>query len=380
MKNIYYIGEYNHPVNKDENRRFAPSAAAKINYISGVLNRLGYSVTIVSKSPTLNQKSCPKKIISLSDKLKLQLFYSPGRKNIFFRVASIVFLRLQLLLFLLFNTEKSDTVISYHSLSTITILKIAKAIKKFRLIIEVEEIYGDVKGDKKCSEKEIKFFRNTADSYIFSTEILERSVNKGKKPFVINYGEYNCYQRKSNFGDGKIHCVYAGTFDKTKKGAYTAINSAEFLTEKYHMHILGFGTPEEVDAIKKLIDDVSSRSKAVVSYDGIKSGDEYIDFLCSCDIGVSSQNPNEGFNNTSFPSKVLSYFSCGLTVVSVDIPVLRESKVSDCIFFYYGDNPSALAQTIMSVSSDEYESNSFSVIRELNYEFTDSLKKIIKEK
>ena len=56
-------------------------------------------------------------------------------------------------------------------------------------------------------------------------------------------------------------------------------------------------------------------------------------FIQKCDIGLSSQNPDGQYNTTSFPSKVLMYLSNGLSVVSIDIPVLRDSKVTKCIFY-----------------------------------------------
>ena len=66
---------------------------------------------------------------------------------------------------------------------------------------------------------------------------------------MVIYGTYNVEKQIANkFDDGKIHCVYAGTFDP-RKGGMSAVNAAKFLDEKYHIHILGFGTEKD----KKLL-------------------------------------------------------------------------------------------------------------------------------
>ena len=74
-----------------------------------------------------------------------------------------------------------------------------------------------------------------------------------------------------------------------------------------------------------------------------------ISFLQKCDIGLSLQNPEASFNMTSFPSKILSYLSNGLRVVSIRIPAIEQSSVGDLLYFYDIQTPEAIANRIKSI-------------------------------
>ena len=74
-------------------------------------------------------------------------------------------------------------------------------------------------------------------------------------------------------------------------------------------------------------------------------------------MGFTTQNSDAAFNETSFPSKVLSYLSNGLRVVSVRIKAIEISKVADLMCFYDGDNPENVANAVKSIDlADEYDS------------------------
>ena len=179
------------------------------------------------------------------------------------------------------------------------------------------------------------------------------------------------------FSDGKIHCVYAGTLDPRKGGAIASAESALFLNENYHIHILGFGNEKEKAEMLNTIDSISKKSKAKITYDGLLSGEEYIKFIQSCDIGLSTQNPNAKFNDTSFPSKILSYMANGLRVVSVRIPVVEESGIGKCVYYYDEQTPENIAKAIKSIDfSEEYDSRK--AIGVLDKAFICNLKTMLK--
>ncbi len=62
---------------------------------------------------------------------------------------------------------------------------------------------------------------------------------------------------------------------------------------------------------------IAAKTKCKITYDGAFYVKKYYEFLQKCHIGLSTQNPYEPFNNSSFPSKVLVYMANGLRVVSV---------------------------------------------------------------
>ena len=130
--------------------------------------------------------------------------------------------------------------------------------------------------------------------------------------------------------------------------------------------------------MKKHILEIDEKSKAHVIYDGLLSGEEYIRFIQSCDIGLSTQNPDAAFNATSFPSKILSYLSNGLRVVSIRIPAIEGSDVGDKLFYYDEQTPKQIADAILSVDmAQAYDSRSDIV--DLSNKFQNELMLMMKE-
>ena len=356
MKKIFYMSYYN-STNSSERRNAVLSSVNKMNYICEALENNGYNTEIVSASGATEKKFCKSKKVKLTDKTTLKLFSSLPRLNRIVSVIDRVILKTKLFLYMIKNTNKDSIVMVYHSLGYMSLVKRLKKLKGFKLIIEAEEIYGDVIGDEKTSQKEYEFFK-IADAFIFPTELLSEKVNTEKKPEVIIYGTYHIEKELPKlFSDGKIHCVYAGTLDPRKGGAIASAESALFLNENYHIHILGFGNEKEKAEMLNTIDSISKKSKAKITYDGLLSGEEYIKFIQSCDIGLSTQNPNGKYNDTSFPSKILSYMANGLRVVSIRIPAIEKSAVGKFMYYYDEQTPENIAKAIKSIDfSEEYDS------------------------
>ena len=345
-----YVAYYDTPANKAENRVYQLSAVDKINYICRTLNRLGKDVLIVSASVTENRKGCKGKIIPLSKHTGLKLFPCLGMGSLPKRILRRILGRVRLFCELVFHTKKGEHVLVYHSLAYAGTVALARKIKEFRLILEVEEIYADVSGNEQDRKWEYRIF-SLADAFLFPTEQLNQKVNTRGRPYAIICGTYQAEPDRGCrlFDDGKIHCVYAGTFDPRKGGAIAAAAAAEFLPENYHMHILGFGSDDEVKAIEDLTEELSRTCACGITYDGLLSGEDYIRFIQSCDIGLSTQNPNAAFNGTSFPSKILSYMANGLRVVSIRIPVVEQSAIGSWVHFYEQQTPESIAKAILSV-------------------------------
>ena len=356
MKKIFYISYYAQP-SDSEKRDAVLSAVNKMDYICESLEKNGCEVEVVSASPTLGKKLGKARIKKITDRTTLKLFFSLPNVNKIVSFANRVCMKTQMFFYMLKNTKRDSTVIVYHSLGYMSLVKMLKKIKGFKLIIEAEEIYGDVIGNLKIVKKEYSFFK-IADSFIFPTELLSESVNTEKKPEVIIYGTYHIAKEMPKlFTDGKIHCVYAGTLDPRKGGAAAAAAAALFLNGDYHIHILGFGNEKEKKEMLGIIDDISKKTEAKVTYDGLLSGDEFTSFIQSCDIGFSTQNPDAAFNSTSFPSKILTYMVNGLRVVSIRIPAIEKSAVGKFMYYYDEQTPENIANAVKSIDlADGYDS------------------------
>lgn len=368
-----YISFYDTVHNR---RSMSLAAVNKINYICAVLNKLGHHVDIISCG-MVAEKSIEKSAEKLYE--NTDIFYFKTRKQSnkkIIRIYNYIMQNLTLFFYLLKNISKNDTIFVYHSLGLMRTVYFAKKVKKFKMILEVEEIYNDVSQKSRLSRSMEEKFVASANKYIFPTQLLNKRFNKQNKPYVIIHGTYQVEPDKNlYFNDNKIHIVYAGTLDPRKGGAIATAATTMYLPFNYHVHILGFGDSTEIE---KLILEVNSKSKATVTFDGLLSGSEYIEFLQKCHIGMSTQNPVADFNDTSFPSKILSYMANGLRVVTVNIPAIKESAIGNDVYYYDKQLPEEIAKAIMNINfNDSYDSRS--IIKELDIKFTEELKNMLGE-
>ena len=129
------------------------------------LEKAGYSVNLVSASLTYNCKKYDSKVVDLCENSKLILFKTLPWGNKINRAMSITYSKFQLVKYILKNIGKEDTLVVYHSVSYANIVRLLKKIKKFRLILEVEEIYSDV--NKSADDRKIEFrLFDCDDAYI----------------------------------------------------------------------------------------------------------------------------------------------------------------------------------------------------------------------
>ena len=374
---IYYLGFYDKP-EKQVRRDSVLASANKMSYIAKAVHRTGRQVEIVSicGAEQFEHSSYQE----IYEGVFLRLFTSFGRGPLVKRVLSRWFLQLKWFLYILFHVGRDDTVLVYHSLGYMKRIYWLKRIKRFRLILEIEEIYSDVIGKVSMRRKELRFF-NCADAYLFPTELLNESVNTSGKPAVIIYGTYQVEEKRNDCGFADDprhelkHFVYAGTFDP-RKGGMAAAAAAKFMSGDCHVHILGFGSDSDREKLENVVAEVNRSSGGRVSMDGLLNGDDYIHFLQSCDAGFSTQQTDAAFNNTSFPSKVLSYLANGLRVVSVRIPSLERSTVNSLLYYYDGNSPEAIARAGAGIDwKKPYDSRE--VIQELDHQFVKGIGKLL---
>ena len=375
VKTIKCFAFYDTLDSRDE-RMNNPAAFTKSSYIFECFQALGYKVDILSASGVVGKKGAKGRKRTIGDGMSLRTLTSFGRgsrlKNAITRIPFMVNMFFKLLFFV----KKGDMLWVYHSLPLMKYVKFLKKVKKFKLISEVEEIYGDVLKSQKTINRELDYFK-CADAYIFCTGLLSKPANPLGKPEAVSHGSYKVIPEMSgSFEDDKIHVVYAGTLCTEKGGVYSAVSSGLFLDSRYHLHILGSGTDSEVKRVKALIKSVSEKSECKVTYDGAFYGKKYYEFLQKCHIGLSTQNPYEPFNNSSFPSKVLVYMANGLRVVSVRIPAIEQSAVGEYMCFYDNPDPEKIAGTIKSVDLNSgYDGRK--IIERIHEDFLEDLKVLL---
>lgn len=375
MKRIKYFAYYDE-AGGNSDRNIVLSAVNKIDYIISSLNKIGYAVDIVSFAGIGGNKFSvsPSETRHIgTNTLKLfRAFSGPRIFNPLFRC----YMASSFVLWIAFNCQKGEEIIVYHSLGYAPFFNFIQRFKHLKIIGEIEEIYQDVKNDFSASQKKNEYiFLENCAKYIFPSRILEQKINVNNKPHAIVHGIYDLpkTQAKKN-RDGINHVVYAGTFDPNKGGAQTSILAAQYLPAKYHLHLIGFGTDEDIKRIRRLINEIGAKTDAVISFDGLKSGRAFSEFLQKCSVGLSTQNPEDSFNDTSFPSKVLTYMSNGLSVVSFRIKALSTSSLDPYIYYAEDNTPQAIAKAIIQTAESPRDMDSSGVLRQLNDEFLRELK------
>lgn len=377
MKRIKYICYYNSP-HRQFPREGVPSATTKIDYIIDVLNRLGYTVEIISKSGV----SSTKLVCNLGGSVQIgenivRHFISLGCVKSPLRVLSRWLNTLHFFLWLLFHTKQNEQIIVYHSLGYCKMLNLLRQMKHLCIIGEIEELFQDVhKQSKSVSRSEYEFIKGCG-KYLFPSILMNNRFNTTGKPVAIVHGIYKAEKKlEAKFCDGKIHIVYGGTFDPKKGGAIAAAEVGRFLPEHYVVHICGFGSETDIDRIKEMIVDVNANSNSETRFEGLLRGEDYTRFIQKCHIGLSTQNPTAAFNDTSFPSKILVYLANGLKVVSIRIPVVESCAVVDEISFYDIQSPENIAEAIRHVTLETTETSSM-LLDKVDLDFSKSLEALL---
>ena len=375
QQEIIYIGFDDLP-NSICKRASTLSAVNKMNYICDSINEAGYSVHLVSPSwfieasNSIKYKKVMKSKINNFKRLTLSPSFTTSNKYVGY--LKIIFSLTWLFFWLIINVRKNEKVLVYHSPWLALPILLAKKIKHFNLILEVEEIYSDVSSLHPYFDTLEKKIIQNADSFLLSTELLIEKIGK-IKPYILIYGNYEIIETVAMPpNDGMTHLVYAGIIDSHKAGAFNAIETALFLPENFEIHIIGFG---EVEKLLNRIEEINKISICKVHFDGLKSGVEFIKYCQSCHIGLSTQKMDGSYLNTSFPSKILTYLSLGLKVVSCNIECVRVSNIGDSVFYYENDSPEDIAKAICEINSN-LDINTQNIIKKLNDNFVFELNRL----
>lgn len=374
-KSIKYFCHFDLQNNEKYNRYYALSASQKIEYILDKMNFINFNVDVISLSTTRNNRRYPAQKVKINENTTVSFFPTLKWGNKIRRFISRTYMSLNVIIYIIFKLRRYETVLLYHTLEYANIFYRLFKIKKINLILQLEELYQDVlvldNGKVILENKMIAL----AKSFIISNELLSDCIFG--KPYVTLHGNYkpiDLYETKE-YSKSQIHLVYAGTFMK-EKGVERVIMLANYLPSNYVIHIYGFGSHIEVNHIMRFIAQVNIKSKCKVAFEGIKTGNDFITEISKYDFGLSLQDINSSFNNTSFPSKILTYLRLGLNVISTEIESIRKSDLSDLIHFSQSEDSKDIAEFIMKVQPFTI-TKIFQKLDFLDEEFTKKLKRII---
>jgi len=375
---IHYIGYYTNHKN-ERNLYSSPACCSKMEYIVSVLKEEGYSIDVFSTSWTQKKTGHYKRKTVEIDETEKQIYISTfGASNVIQQILQRAWASVQLLWYLLFCVKKDEIVLVYHSVSYCIPLAITRWLKRFKFVLEVEELYYKVFNQqgrqKKCELQMIK----GADAYLFSNDILAKNAEVEHKPFIVVYGNYYISERHvPQRNDGFIHVVYAGGIESIKQGAFMAVESAQFLSRRYKMHILGFGSNKELKKLKKYINGINDKiGEKRVKYHGYLPVRKFSNFLHSCHIGINSQTMEGEYVDNIFPSKLLVYLAHDLQTISGNVPCVANSRLAGYINFYNENTPKSIAQAIMEIDLKK-KGSSLNILAELDAVFKHNIHNLL---
>lgn len=369
-----YIAFYDTPELKIENRYVNAAARGVIEYMIEVLSSVE-DVEVISPGRTLNKKGIyGSGTVELTDKAMLTFPFTFGVRTGIGRLFSLLWTQLWLFLYLFFHTKRGEKVVFYHSLSLMSIITLLSKIKGIKPVLEFREIYSDInKVSKRLTKKEHNYY-NCAYAFIFPSEAIKNHLDIGDTPYVLAPGSYISHTYNvSGFNDNKTHLVYAGNLRRDKGGAYLAADAAEFLSDDFIIHILsGSYSETALSKFEDYIKTLKQKTNCEIVFEGAKFGDEFFSFLSRCDVGLATQNDG-AFSNTSFPSKILTYMGCGLSVVAPPIDAVRFSPIGSDVSEYKVFTGNAVADAVKRLPKTN---NNRERVKELDLELKEELKKL----
>ena len=349
---LIYIGFY---VSLDEklvkeSRTYSSAAVNLMNYISNELSER-FQLLIISPSWSIKQSGfySPKKI-SLTKNINLELPPSIGSKIYLIKLLSKILSQLWLFQRIIFTVRKNESVLVYHSIANSPAILCAKKLIGFKLILQLNEIYQDVKSLGLINNYLENLIIDSADAYILSTKLLESRVSKFNRKITICEGvaKMNSIKEEKK-SDGKIHLVYAGLIDKEKLCAFNTIDIAPYLSDQYIIHIIGFGNKSDIDELLDRIKENNLKNSCKIYYDGFLEGEHLFLFLQQCHIGLVAQSEDKKFTQTSFPSKIYTYLTNNLVVVCLENNLILSSPVFNLLYTYKYNNPKMIANVVKEI-------------------------------
>lgn len=374
MSKYHYIGWYISPLQDKEYTGNVPGKL-KMRYVAKKVVESGNQLTVLSLADK-NERFFYKKKITVQDSIQVIYTGGFGSDGKIGRFINTFMKIIQFCLYIIMNCKKEDIIIIYHSVTYTKLLAKLKKFFKRTVICEVEEIYGySAVEDKVWVAKEIEAIK-MMDKFIFVNAGIPKSLYIMPEKYVISYGVCDVPKRKvERYNDGKIHVVYAGTVENKKLGAFTAVETARYLSEQFVVHIIGFGKQDTLNLLQDRIKEINNTdaNHALVQYDGYKSGDELDQFLFKCHIGLSSNVMRPNFANNTFPSKVITYMCHDLSVVLGYAEAFYSVPEAKKWTFYMSHEPKEIAKAIASapIACEGYYEED---IRKMDLDLIDFLK------
>lgn len=376
---VYYVCFYAEDAVKDKIVTY-PSVISKIDYVKNVIKDLGKEVVILSIAPARNGRfrGFTRKVDDKETHVYLPSYMPAnkiGKKLLLAKHFGAI------LRYLKKHVQENDKVIVYHSL--FNRFWFPKFYQKHQnaCILEIEDVFSALSENaKKYEDFEWKLFRSMKKCLCVNDIIYRELPQVPEK--TVSYGSYSLLPEFEKEDHQSVRLVYAGVIEQERNAAFLAVKAMEHLPQNYELHILGFGTDENIRALEEWIEKINRQcNRTAAKYHGSKTGEDYWRFLQNCDIALSTHAYDADsirHADYTFPSKILTYLANGLPVVAQRLEVLEGCAVAEHIQFYEEPTPAAIAQAIQSVNCADSK-DPLRSIKKLDLDFRNAIKTMLEE-
>ena len=348
------------------------AADLKVKYVANAAKAAGCDVKIFALNKT--KTSGTKSTVTTVDGLTVKHISSRGGKNLFTRIFNRISFYCQIAKYFIRSVGKGDVILLYHSLRVTPFIAFLKKFARRKVVLEVEEIYAcAADGVKSYLKKEIKAVKKF-DRFIFVNNYIPEDLGVKNENYTALYGVYEAKEMRKIPHNG-VRVLYAGAVEKLNKGAFKAVETAQYLPSNYSVHIIGKGTDgDEKDLLAKIENVNKSLGRTAVCFDGFKTGIELDEYMYSCDIGLGAYPIKDKYSNYIFPSKLVGYTCRGLKVVTGRAECYERTPFADNWFFYDSDEPECIAEAIVQAANDtQFSGSGAEIIKSLDENFKQRL-------
>lgn len=257
--------------------------------------------------------------------------------------------------YLLRNAEPTDVVLTYNFTPFIAFpVLTAKLFKRFKLIIDYEELYSKIYKKSLAGFFE-KLGIRSADAFIACSRIISSNLEKYRKPVCVSSG-YSFWAEEfsanSNLDtSGHIHqdpfVLYSGRLDKI--GGIMNLIQAFFEASPLEAKLVITGSGPETSHIER----IATENKKVLFLGNVSMSELKVLLSKDC-VCVNPIDPTSSYSTFSFSSKVTWWLSMGKVVLSTEARSVIDSDFSGFLHFYDG-TVEDFAKAVHRILS-EYES------------------------
>jgi glycosyltransferase involved in cell wall biosynthesis len=147
--------------------------------------------------------------------------------------------------------------------------------------------------------------------------------------------------RPEPFNEPEVRLLYSGTLDRAR-GVDLLMEALEHMPDRgWHLDICGSG-PMEGEVSRRASDE---QMAGKVEFHRSLKPEDYYRLLRSCHVGLNCQRAGDPVSGVTFPSKVFTYLSAGLVVLSSRASSV-EQVCGDACMYYGTETGEALAEEI----------------------------------